>query len=297
LIGSGGFSLIYLAEDLDGEGQVVIKEFLPKKLATRSDSVRVHAVNEEHVDSFNHSRKMFFQEAKVLAMLKHPNIVNVRNFCLANNTAYLIMDYERGRNLSSYIRERHGRLSATFIESIFLPLLDALNLIHAQSLMHLDIKPSNIHIRSGGNPLLLDFGAVHQLSKTRRTLKGRIITPGFSPVEQYYASGYVGPWSDIYAVGATIRACMDGKPPPSAVQRHAKDTLRPAATALKKRYPKHMLDAVDWAMEVDALLRPQNVQSFLEVFLHKKSRQQVQPTANTSNYPNENSLGTPTEAS
>ncbi|MES9855819.1 MAG: serine/threonine-protein kinase [Sedimenticola sp.] len=271
-MGSGGFSLIYVAEDDDTQDQVVIKEYLPKKLATRNERGQVEIINESKTDSFHNGRKLFFLEAKALATLRHPNIVNVRTFFLANNTAYLVMDYEHGKNLGSYIKKHKGKLSSTFLTTVFPAVLDALSLIHAESHLHLDIKPSNIHIRPGGSPLLLDFGAVHQFATTRKRQSSQVVTPGFAPVEQYYSSGYVGPWSDVYAMGATMRACIEGKPPPSAIERHANDKMKPIASLYKRHYPAYLLDVIDWAMEIDPLLRPQNAGAMLDALTSKKGR-------------------------
>lgn len=268
LMASGGFSLIYLATDLDNQDKVVIKEYLPKKLATRDEGkVWVRVTDQEKRESFNQGRKLFYQEAKVLSQLKHPNIVNVRNFFLENDTAYLIMDYEEGKNLGGYIRKRGGGLSTTFMMTVFPPILDALAMVHDNNHLHLDIKPSNIHLRPGGNPLLLDFGAAHEFMEKAKSRTGRVVTPGYSPVEQYYASGKVGPWSDVYAMGASMRTCLDGKAPPTSIERHAKDTLKPAAIAFQKRYPAHMLEAIDWSMEIEAKKRPQNAHELLDAFL------------------------------
>ena len=269
---TGGFSFIYLAQDQDDFEEVVIKEFFPKKLVARDPFNRVSVVNRHWTDAYNQGRKLFFQEARVLAKLRHPNIVYVRNCVLANGTAYLVMDYVQGKNLASYVKARGGGLSTTFLMTVFPPLLDALSLIHSHALLHLDIKPSNIHLRPGGKPILLDFGAVHQFAKTRSDRKGQVVTPGFSPWEQYYATGYVGPWSDVYAVGATMRACIEGKPPPSAIERHAQDKLKPAASTFKRRYPRHLLEAVDWALEIDPELRPQTIDDFVEALMEPGER-------------------------
>jgi serine/threonine protein kinase len=263
VVASGGFSLIYMAEDEDTQDEVIIKEFLPKKLAKRGLNNRVEPIDEKHRDNFNRSLRLFYQEAKVLASLRHPNIVQVRGFFLENNTGYLVMDHERGKNLASYIKKRSGSLSTRFIMTVFPPILDALNLIHSRDLLHLDIKPSNIHLRTGGNPLLLDFGAVHEL-QNENNRAGRVVTTGFSPVEQYYQSGNVGPWSDVYAIGASMRACLDGKAPPSAIERHAKEKIKPAARVYRRRYPSYLLEAIDWAMEIDFEKRPQNAGELLE---------------------------------
>jgi serine/threonine protein kinase len=279
LIASGGFGLIYLAEDLDSQEDVVVKEFLPKKLAQRaSDMTCVEPIDAGKIDTFNQSLKLFYREIKVLASLTHPNIVHIRNCFLANHTSYLVMDYESGENLAHYIKKHRGGLSLGFMMAVFPPLLDALNLIHSRSLLHLDIKPNNIHLRPGGSPLLLDFGAVHRFATTRRSDMGQIVTTGFSPVEQYYHVGYVGPWSDVYAIGASMRACIEGRPPPSAIARHAKDTLAPASQLFKRRYPSFLLEAIDWAMEVDPLLRPQNAGELLEALEQRTGRPPVNLT-------------------
>ena len=264
LMGSGGFSLIYLAEDIDSGENVVIKEYLPKKLATRSQSLNVEVVGEKEREQFDQGRKLFYKEAKALTVLRHPNIVNVRAFFLSNGTAYMVMDYERGNNLGHYIKRHKGRLSTRFMLAVFPPVLGALDLIHSKGHLHLDIKPSNVHLRRGGNPLLLDFGAIHQFATSRSRQFSQVVTPGFSPIEQYYSSGYVGPWSDVYSIGSTMRACIEGGPPPSAVERHARDKLRPAFKLYKQHYPKRLLEVIDWAMEVDPLLRPQDAGSMLD---------------------------------
>lgn len=261
-VGEGGFSLIYLAVDEETGNEVVIKEYLPKKLARRDPFMRLVPIDGDHAERVYRGRKLFFQEAKALASLRHPNIVQVQGFFLANDTAYLVMQYERGKNLGSYIQERKGGLSATFIFQIFLPILDALALLHSRALLHLDVKPGNIHLRHGNDPLLLDFGAVHPIA-WGRTAGGQVITAGYSPLEQYYRGGHIGPWTDVYAVGASIRTCMEGKTPPPSVDRHRHDPLVPAKRQFRDRYPLFLLEAVDWSMEMDPARRPQDASVLL----------------------------------
>ncbi len=266
LIGSGGFSLIYLAEDEDNHDEVAIKEYLPKRFGARQNGAAVSVTQPDKHESFQRGRRLFYQEARVLATLRHPNIVHVRNCFLANNTAYLVMNYEPGKNLGRYIKKRQGGLSTNFLMTVFPPLLDALELIHTRQHLHLDIKPSNIHLRPGGNPLLLDFGAAYHLDDVGDK-KAQVVTPGFSPVEQYYASGRVGPWTDVYAVGATMRACIEGRPPPSAVERHAKDSLVPAVEAFGRGYPREILESIDWATQVEPEHRPTSAAALRDALL------------------------------
>lgn len=272
LVGAGGFSLIYLAEDEDTGDEVIIKEFFPKKLATRVEAGTAVTAAGQKVGHFNQGKKLFYQEAKVLASLRHPNIVQVLNFFLANNTAYLVMVYERGKNLGDYIKKRGGGLSTDFMLTVFVPVLDALSLIHSQSLLHLDIKPNNLHLRTGGHPILLDFGAVHQFATTRQNQSAQVITAGFSPIEQYYSGGYVGPWSDVYAIGASMWTCVSGKAPPPAIERHAQERMKPAVEEFKNRYPRYLLECIDWSLEVDPLLRPQNASELLNALKEERGR-------------------------
>jgi serine/threonine protein kinase len=263
-IGKGGFSLIYLAEDEEGGDEVVIKEFMPKRIARRTDSARLVPADAKRREALMRSRRLFFQEAKSMALLQHPNVVAVRGLFLANDTGYLIMQYERGRNLGQFIHSRGGGLSTTLILRIFMPVLDALALFHSRSMLHLDVKPGNIHLRNGHEPLLLDLGAVH-LMTVGRSGGSQVITAGYSPPEQYSQRGDIGPWTDVYAVGASIRCCIEGKTPPPAPERLVADTVVPAAEQFQDRYPSFLLEAVDWAMHLDAKRRPQDAGELLEM--------------------------------
>lgn len=260
-LGGGGFSQVYLATALPGWERVIIKEYMPTRLAQREDDGSIATINEEPetIDRFKHGRMLFLQEAKALTDLKHPNIVRVINFFSANETVYMVMEYEEGQNLQSYIQKYSGNLSENFIMTVFPPLLDGLRTIHEAGFLHLDIKPGNIHLCLGGKPLLLDFGAVHKLQTSRQNQGNQVITPGFSPIEQHDMKGYVGPWTDVYAIGATMRACIEGTSPPAARDRVEKDTMKPAATAFKRKYSQRLLAAIDWSMEIDPLLRPQSI--------------------------------------
>lgn len=264
-IGTGGFSIVYTACNPEGE-TVLIKEYMPRQCASRLEDLTVTLTDTAQNDHFYQGRALFFQEASTLAMLRHPNIVRVTNFFSAHETVYMVMEYHKGENLQSYIKKRGRGLSEQFLRTVFPPLLDGLAEVHAQGLLHLDIKPSNIHLRPGGKPLLLDFGAAHQILRSRQGQSGQVVSSGYSPVEQHKPKGYVGPWSDIYAMGATMRACIEGKRIQPAPDRYVADKLAPVASLYKKSYSPALLRAIDWAMEIDPLLRPQSVAEFLDAF-------------------------------
>ncbi|NIP72115.1 MAG: serine/threonine protein kinase [Gammaproteobacteria bacterium] len=263
-LGGGGFSVVYLASECHSDRPVVIKEYMPTKLARRHADQSISAVSSEAGRRLQSGRALFFQEASILATLKHPNIVEVLNFFRANETVYMVMAYEDGENLQHYIKKRRGKLSERFLLTVFPALINALKLIHSHGYLHLDVKPGNIHLRRGGSPLLLDFGAVHRRMESRQRMPGQVCTTAFSPTEQYDHTGYVGPWTDLYALGATMRACVDGRPPPDARARQVKDELRPAAVAFRRQYSQELLEALDWALEVDPLLRPQSADELLQ---------------------------------
>ncbi len=263
-LSAGGFGIVYLATDVQNDRQIVIKEYMPNKLAQRLPDGFVMPQGEQQQEHHNEGMRLFLQEAAALIKLKHSNIVRVLNFFRANGTVYMVMEYRPGKNLQRYIKSRSGTLSENFLRTIFPPLLEGLRVVHETGFLHLDIKPGNIHLCSGGIPLLLDFGAVHPRNASRKLQVTQVVTAGFSPMEQYNLGGYIGPWTDIYAIGASMRACIEGSAPMSAKERNEKDKMRPAASAFKRRYSTSLLQALDWAMEMDPLLRPQTVDEFLD---------------------------------
>ncbi|MCU7939343.1 MAG: serine/threonine protein kinase [gamma proteobacterium symbiont of Bathyaustriella thionipta] len=276
VLGGGGFSIVYNAHLVSDNNQtVIIKEFMPKKLAVRINKTDVRSLDTSAPESYNKGRKLFFQEASTLATLKHPNIVDVTNFFQTNGTAYMVMKDEKGVNLQDYIRKYKGKLSEKLLRVVFPQLLSGVKMIHDKDLLHLDIKPSNIHLRQGGRPLLLDFGAVREQSKTRLYDARVVATSGFAPIEQVTERGYMGPWTDIYAIGATMRSCIEGTPPPAASKRKDSDPMKPAVDAFKRKYSKIILEAIDWSMEPDQRLRPQSCDELLEML--KKIPEEIEP--------------------
>ncbi len=269
-IGGGGFSIVYLATDLETDKKVAIKEYLPEKQALRTKDHAVQCIAKENVAHFKQGFKRFFDEAAALAKLNHPNIVHVINFFRANNTVYMVMDYEKGKDLRYYIKRHGGSLSEKFIRTVFPELLNGLYELHTHNLLHLDIKPANIFLRLGGSPFLLDFGAVREAMIDNQPSGPHTLTRGFAPIEQHEHKT-VGPWTDIYALGASIYACMCGKAPPAATDRIKKDTYRPATLGYFGRpYSAQLLEAVDWCLQLNQNDRPQSVEELVD-FLNEDS--------------------------
>ena len=255
----GGFSSVYLARQLEDQVQVAIKEYLPRKLAHRTWNNIVVPNNEETRPMFMQGRALFFEEAKVLATLKHHNIVEVINFFQANDTVYMVMTYDYGVCLDKILHRKILPISESFLLAVFRLLLKGVGVIHSHEFVHLDIKPANILIRADNDPLLLDFGAIRKFPSHTNNHRAKVLTNGFSPIEQYDHRGQLGPWSDIYAVGASMRACLDCKIPPSSTDRLKQNTLPLASKAYKRKFPEYLLKAIDWAMEIYPDDRPQSV--------------------------------------
>jgi serine/threonine protein kinase len=256
-LSSGGFSIVYLAKDEAGT-PFAIKEYLPSSLPLRTEGVEVHINDESNLSIFRHGLKCFFEEGRALAMISHPNVVRVENFFRANETCYMVMQYVRGRTLQFHIQRHRHEFTETFIRRIFMNLMNGLREVHANKLLHLDIKPANVFISMEGRPVLLDFGAARiTLSEEAMKLKP-MYTAGFAAPEHYrFKPDELGPWSDIYSVGATIYTCIAGTPPQAGDQREQKDQMIPLRTLARQEYSSDLFDIVESCLALDPLKRPQ----------------------------------------
>ncbi len=261
----GGFSSVYLARQIEDQIQVAIKEYLPRKLAHRTWNNSVVAHDESTKALFIKGRILFFEEAKVLVELKHHNIVEVINFFQANSTVCMVMVYDYGISLDKLLREHTFPITEDWMLSVFRQLLDGIRVIHQHHFMHLDIKPANILIRPGNDPLLLDFGAIQPYPANPKKFHNRIYSQGYSPIEQYSSSGVLGPWTDIYAVGATMRSCLEHKIPLTATERAKQDDLEPAVKAFQHKFSPKLLQTIDHAMAVMPNDRPQSAEDLQKI--------------------------------
>jgi serine/threonine protein kinase len=258
-IGGGGFSMVYLAYNAEGE-PVALKEYLPDGVVKRVEGGHVVPMSEDKERSFRQGMRFFFDEGRTLAHIRHPNVVRVLSFFRANETVYMVMKYERGKTLQRHIQEIGDEpMRESYLRGIFIRLLNGLREVHASRLLHLDIKPSNIYIRNDATPVLIDFGAARQaLSGDPHTFTP-MYTPGFAAPEQYSQRDRLGPWTDIYAAGASLYACLAKTPPPPANERLEDDKFQPAAQRLKGLYTEPFLELVDAMLRLNYLERPQSV--------------------------------------
>ncbi|GGE85032.1 serine/threonine protein kinase [Massilia psychrophila] len=260
-IASGGFSIVYLAYDGDGNA-VAIKEYLPSALALRQPGELIPVVAKANLPVFRIGLKCFFEEGRSLALIAHPNVVRVLNFFRANETVYMVMAYESGHSLQEHIARlsaKGSRLGEAFIRQVFAGACNGLREVHANKLLHLDLKPANIYLRTDGTPILLDFGAARQTINADVPKLTPMYTPGFAPPELYSKAGALGPWSDIYSMGAAMFACMAGAPPQPADLRRQDDKMAPHYAALDAAYSPDLVRMVRSCLELDPLARPQSV--------------------------------------
>ena len=256
-LSSGGFSIVYLARD-EKDVPYAIKEYLPSTMPLRTDGVEVKITDDADLSVFRHGLKCFFEEGRALAMISHPNVVRVENFFRANETCYMVMQYVRGRTLQFHIQRNRHEFTEGFIRRVFIHLMNGLREVHARKLLHLDIKPANIFISMEGRPVLLDFGAARiTLSEEAMKLKP-MYTAGFAAPEHYrFKPEELGPWSDIYSVGATIYTCIAGTPPQAGDAREEKDRMIPLRTLASQQYSNDLYEIIESCLAVDHLKRPQ----------------------------------------
>ena len=210
-ISSGGFSIVYLATDENGNS-VAIKEYMPAALAQRKPGELSPYVSPENLNTYRIGLKCFFEEGRALASIYHPNIVRVINFFRANDTVYMVMNYESGRSLQEHVLRNRNKdqkdvLSERFVRRVFAQVMNGLREVHSNRLLHLDVKPANIYLRMDGTPILLDFGAARQTLQRDISKTYPMYTPGFAAPELYKRDAELGPWTDVYSIGS-MHLCL-----------------------------------------------------------------------------------------
>lgn len=273
-LGHGGFGTTYIARDQVLGIKLAIKEYLPQDCASRAPgSNMVVPFSGDGAKRFADGLESFLQEARTLARFDgSPNIVGVRDFFTENGTAYLVMNYLEGITLKQYLVRSGGKpVPFEKMLGILLPVMDALCTVHAAGLLHRDVSPDNIFLTTSGQVTLIDFGAARQsmnlnVQNVQQQSVSVILKPGYAPEEQYRSHGRQGPWTDIYALGATMYRTLTGRIPPEALDRLENDTLVPPSK-LGIRIPAYAEAAILRAMAVHAENRFQTVDEFRAALL------------------------------
>jgi serine/threonine protein kinase len=249
VLGQGGFGITYMGWDLSLNSPVAIKEYYPTGFVSRvyPGAAQLTVATSAADGWIYNSMEKFIQEARTLAQFSDENeIVHVRNVFRANGTAYIIMEFVRGITLKHYVESKGGKLSVRETLSILSPVMGALDRVHKAGVIHRDISPDNIMILPNGKAKLLDFGAARVVGDTTTGAPGHSTQPvvkhGFAPIEQYQSRGYVGSWTDVYAMCCTIYYCLAGDIPADAPER--------VITNQEMEWKAAAPDLTDWQVQV-----------------------------------------------
>ena len=265
VLGQGGFGITYLGIDELHEKKVAIKEFFPQGIVTRNieyqDTVTVTFVGEK--DNYEKGKERFLKEARTMAKFsKDEGIVKALDFFEINNTAYIVMEYLEGITLKQYLRENQ-RIAPEDLIELLVPLIESLDEIHSQGMIHRDISPDNIMVLPDGRIKLMDFGAARDYTEFGEKSLSIVLKPGYAPPEQYQTHGIQGPWTDIYALCATMYKCITGENPPDAIERVMDDSLK-KISEFGIVIPPQEEAAIIKGMSVSAKDRYQDIKDFCE---------------------------------
>ena len=248
------------ADELALGRAVTIKEYFPSDFAARGGGFDAVPRSENCAGDYKWGLDRFIEEAQTLARFDHPNIVRVYRYFRANNTGYMVLQFEEGQSLKTWLKNLGRAPRQKEPDAILAPLLDALAVIHKADFLHRDIAPDNIIIRKNGEPVLIDFGSARGEIAAHSKTVSALVKPGYSPYEQYAeTSRQQGPWTDIYALAATLYHAVTGKRPPDAPSRMVKDEMIAPREAAISSYRAGFLRAIERALALSVDQRPQSV--------------------------------------
>ena len=278
VVGFGGFGVLYRAWDRKLEHMVAIKEYYPAGMVTRIPGQKevILYTGKKH-DEYKNGLTRFLDEARNTARFSsNPNIVNVFDFFEENGTAYMVMEFLEGVSLKEYISRAGGRLPWQQAVEIGLRIIDALKDVHGAKILHRDLSPDNVFMCDDGKIKLLDLGAARFTGLDDEKTRTIVLKMGFAPPEQYRSKSQQGPYTDIYALGATLYRAITGQTPDESVNRQDSinhnegDTLKPMSQFVEG-IPGYLDNAVLRAMALEPTLRFQNVQQMADALQNKKS--------------------------
>ncbi len=266
VLGEGGFGITYRARDETLRRDVAVKEYLPADLAIRDHDTTIRPRSKADVELYQWGLQRFVDEGRTLAALDAPGVVRVYDFVEANGTAYMVMELVLGESLAHRL-DRAGPLPPAELTAMTAHLLQGLDIVHRAGYLHRDIKPANILIRPTGHAVLVDFGAARAARRpgtgSARALTS-VYTPGYAPPEQYAGDGSdQGPWTDLYALAATLYEAVTGHAPPDATSRLMSDRMVPAREVAAGRHAPAFLAGIDAALALRREQRPQSVAAWL----------------------------------
>ncbi len=278
VLGAGGFGITYLAEHEALGKQYAIKEYFPHAFSVRQGmTVRATSASD---GTYKWGLDRFVTEARALAKFKHPAIVDVNSIFEANGTAYIVLGYEAGADMSAWLKSLGRMPTQEELDRLLGPLLSALEEIHRHNMMHRDISPDNLLIREDGRPVLIDFGSARESIRGRARALSAIVKHGYSPPEQYSSRPELqGPWTDIYALSATLYRAISGKLPPDATERIVRDDVLPLARVSKGAYRASFLDAIDRGLRMKVEERPQTIVEWREMLYRPEPLRQAAQSA------------------
>lgn len=263
MLGQGGFGITYQGADVSLMRPVAIKEFFPAG-STRHHT-RLIPPTQLQQDGFLLARQRFIDEARLLSQFDHPGIVQVLDIFEENQTAYLVMELLQGQTLAARIAQPDP-MDATEVLEVARKVLVALQLVHQAGLLHRDLKPDNILLAPEGRVVLIDFGSARQFASQHTVSHTRLVTPGYAPLEQYASMARFGPYTDLYALGATLLHALTGQIPPSANDR----LLGSPLPTLPRNIPNSLAQALEASLSLKVEDRPQNVEA-LQALLQEDS--------------------------
>lgn len=267
VLGQGGFGITYKAMDtFDSNHRIVaVKEYMPSDYATRQGVAVKPLDSSKAITIFEHGKKSYIDEIKTLYQFRNnPVIVNIIMHFQENNTAYLVMEYLDGCSLKQCVKKHGDKLDPSVARSYIYDVAKALDKVHAAGVLHRDISPENIFLINNEKEVkLIDFGAARSYIENSDSEKSVLLKPGFAPPEQYSRKGNQGPWTDVYALAATLYYIVSGKYVPDSMSRMQNDTCEPLCNIVPG-VSEAMSNAVKSAMEIDYSKRTQNCQQFMD---------------------------------
>jgi len=274
VLGEGGFGISYKAQDPKLGTTVVIKEYFPQSLAHRADSMVIVPAPGEASKHFEWGRQQFLNEVRALARFRHNHIVRVTRFLEVLGTAYMVMEFEAGQSLQDFLGRQPKPDERTLMQ-VFIPILNGLQAVHQAGLLHLDIKPENIFLRHDMTPLLIDFGSAKHVAQQADPAGIVALSPQYAAPEQFPPRGKLGPWTDMYSIGASLYRCVAGKEPVSAnmrtelIKQGGSDPLEPLGSLESADYSSYLRQCIDWTMHLESARRPLTAMALQDALMGK----------------------------